>query len=111
MKKEHADEWIKALRSGKYKQGKGYLYNAAYNKWCCLGVLNDLHGGRLGNGTIGTLRLDNGIIKSDTGFICSLNARLVDLNDKGYTDTDGFTKDSLNFDEIADIIQMCWEEL
>ena len=25
MKKDIAKKWIKALRSGKYKQGKGYL--------------------------------------------------------------------------------------
>lgn len=38
-------KWIKALRSGKYKQGRGYL--ARYNKkkelrYCPLGVLCDL---------------------------------------------------------------------
>lgn len=33
--------WIKALRSGKYKQGKGYL-RTNKNEFCCLGVLCDL---------------------------------------------------------------------
>lgn len=34
--------WIKALRSGKYKQGRAALRsNGAF---CCLGVLCDLHG-------------------------------------------------------------------
>jgi len=40
MKKKIADRWVKALRSGKYKQGIGYLNKD--NKFCCLGVLCDL---------------------------------------------------------------------
>lgn len=34
-------KWVKALRSGKYKQGKGIL-RSADNKFCCLGVLLDV---------------------------------------------------------------------
>jgi len=34
-------EWVKALRSGEYKQGQSYLRNRD-NKFCCLGVLCDL---------------------------------------------------------------------
>lgn len=30
-------EWVKALRSGKYKQGKRWLSRGGYH--CCLGVL------------------------------------------------------------------------
>jgi hypothetical protein len=33
--------WVKALRSGAYKQGKGRLRNN--NEFCCLGVLCNLH--------------------------------------------------------------------
>ncbi len=32
--------WVEALRSGKYKQGKGQLRNSR-NQFCCLGVLAD----------------------------------------------------------------------
>lgn len=32
-------EWIAALRSGKYKQGRGSLYDDINNTYCCLGVL------------------------------------------------------------------------
>ncbi len=35
-------KWIKALRSGKYKQGKGAL-RPTTNTYCCLGVLTDLY--------------------------------------------------------------------
>jgi hypothetical protein len=34
--------WVAALRSGEYKQGKGTL-RPAENKYCCWGVLCDLH--------------------------------------------------------------------
>lgn len=34
--------WIDALRSEKYKQGKGGLRNN-FNEFCCLGVLCDLY--------------------------------------------------------------------
>lgn len=41
MKKEIADKWVAALRSGKYQQGKNVL-SANENSFCCLGVLCDV---------------------------------------------------------------------
>lgn len=35
-------KWVKALCSGKYKQGKGYLKRKG--RYCCLGVLGELCG-------------------------------------------------------------------
>lgn len=32
-------KWLKALRSDKYKQGKGTLYDPTTKTFCCLGVL------------------------------------------------------------------------
>lgn len=46
MKKNIAKKWIKALRSGKYKQGKSWLkqYNSkGQEQYCCLGVLCELY--------------------------------------------------------------------
>jgi hypothetical protein len=46
MKKEIAKKWVKALRSGKYKQGKGYLKQFTTKnepRHCCLGVLCELY--------------------------------------------------------------------
>lgn len=44
--------WVKALRSGKYKQGRGWLChyepNAQQPSYCCLGVLMDLVAKKLG---------------------------------------------------------------
>jgi hypothetical protein len=37
MNPELKKKWVKALRSGEYKQGRGYLANKG--KYCCLGVL------------------------------------------------------------------------
>jgi hypothetical protein len=42
MNKDMNEKWIKALRSGEYEQGKGYLLWEG--KWCCLGVLADACG-------------------------------------------------------------------
>ena len=40
MDKKIKKKWLKALRSGKYKQGRDALRIG--NKFCCLGVLCDL---------------------------------------------------------------------
>lgn len=41
MDKKLKQTWVKALRSGKYQQGKETLRTAS-NEFCCLGVLCDL---------------------------------------------------------------------
>lgn len=35
-------QWLAALRSGEYRQGKRVLHNVDENTFCCLGVLCDL---------------------------------------------------------------------
>lgn len=40
-------QWVEALRSGRYQQGDGAL-RARNNKFCCLGVLCDLHASAVG---------------------------------------------------------------
>lgn len=44
MNKNVKQKWVKALKSDKYKQGKGALCHGNQNgtKYCCLGVLSDL---------------------------------------------------------------------
>lgn len=44
MKKEIADIWVKALRSGNYKQTEGHL--KAGDGYCCLGVLCEVLGAK-----------------------------------------------------------------
>lgn len=41
MKKNIAKRWVKALRSGKYKQTK-YILNNGNGEFCCLGVLCEI---------------------------------------------------------------------
>lgn len=43
MKKEVAEKWVAALRSGDYEQGKYSLRNAS-GQYCCLGVLCEITG-------------------------------------------------------------------
>jgi hypothetical protein len=46
MRKLIAKKWIKALQSGKYKQGEGYLKqinSRGKTRHCCLGVLCELY--------------------------------------------------------------------
>jgi hypothetical protein len=42
MNPEIKKKWVKALRSGKYEQGRGNLKNSD-GQFCCLGVLCDLY--------------------------------------------------------------------
>lgn len=48
MDKELKDKWVKALRSGEYKQGVAHLVNendqGHYKSYCCLGVLCKIKG-------------------------------------------------------------------
>jgi len=56
MDPELKRKWIKALRSGKYKQGRGQLWRKSDNSYCCLGVLEAIQGNMTPTGTIhGTL--------------------------------------------------------
>ncbi len=35
--------WVDALRSGKYKQGMGELYNELGNNYCVIGIFNKIN--------------------------------------------------------------------
>lgn len=39
MDKKLKTRWVKALLSGRYKQGTSYLYDEIHQEFCCLGVL------------------------------------------------------------------------
>jgi hypothetical protein len=45
MNKTIATKWVKALRSGKYKQGEAYLcqITSKGKRHCCLGVLTEMY--------------------------------------------------------------------
>jgi hypothetical protein len=44
MNKEIKEKWVKALRSGEYKQGTTNLYDKDRHTYCCLGVLAKISG-------------------------------------------------------------------
>lgn len=96
-------EWITALRSGKYQQGKRKLRSTTDNTFCCLGVLCDI----LSNQNIGNWKGDNfkyNDCKNDlhlpSGILHKFKIpademyALVIMNDRGKS-----------FDEIADHIE------
>ena len=72
MKKEIAKKWIKALRSGKYKQGKGYLkqFNSKNEpRHCCLGVLCELYDQQMKKNHKKTFHSEHMISIAGTDFI------------------------------------------
>jgi len=110
MKKDIADKWVKALRSGEYEQGRDHLKRA--NKYCCLGVLCEISGLSKWDGKSSGINsyfhsdalLPNEIqtwakMKSFGGRLRN-GTTLTSLNDSGF-----------NFDNIADIIETEWETL
>jgi len=44
LPKAFKKKWVAALRSGKYKQGIGSLYDANEDTYCCLGVAGKICG-------------------------------------------------------------------
>ncbi len=109
MNQEIAKQWVAALRSGKYKQGKNVLRSG--DEFCCLGVLCDLHGETIDGHSwnndrycSSTIALPDQVrewagVNSASGRLS--NGRcLTTMNDYGVT-----------FDEIARIIEEDWAQL
>ena len=68
MKKEIKAKWIKALLSGKYKQGREVL-RRKNNTFCCLGVLCDLYIKEIGGEwKMGKDGISYCIMQNDTGL-------------------------------------------
>lgn len=94
LTKEVKERWVKALRSGHYKQGKGRLKTVS--GYCCLGVLADIQGELSEHGCFD---LDNDKILSDSDgryhyMGQSTQNGVANLNDSGF-----------NFEVIADRIE------
>jgi len=101
MNKKVQKQWVKALLSGKYKQGTAGLHTQ--DKFCCLGVLCDLHrietNGPDWEGGFVSQYLDRGgfspiEVLSWAGLRDTDQRRLADLNDNEIT-----------FPEIAYVIK------
>jgi hypothetical protein len=75
------NKWIRALKSDKYKQGKGYLYNKYTDAYCCLGVAKEegLCSKRKGNAELVSTRFLPNEIQS---FLASHNDGFDELECK-----------------------------
>lgn len=116
MKKSVAKEWVKTLRSGKYKQGKGKLRHAG--RYCCLGVLCEIAvkegvTDRCSKGYVGTSNIYYnmtlppavitwGEIASSTEPLGQPGVNLLAVMNDTY---------ELSFSVIADVIEKHWKKL
>jgi len=134
MKKKIKDLWVEALRSGKYRQGKGYLNNNG--RYCCLGVLCELalkagvlkekfrmmgrtyyyRTGEVSGKEGAAILVPSKVmewagLKSASGSVSGKSLVKRDNNVKFYgldaLNDDGGAK----FDEIADVIEKNWRRL
>jgi len=121
MQKDMRDTWTAALRSGKYKQSRGFLKSDKGH--CCLGVLletipdTEWHSSRtnLCGDVIFTAQVGNictGDVSLNDSLIAALEmpfkemSDLINMNDAGVYDENGkWTGHSYNFNEIADHIE------
>lgn len=89
------DEWVKALRSGEYKQVKNTLYDAKLDSYCCLGVACKIAIGKLRELANGDQFINPSIeeLPSEITGVTRLAEHLATLNDSGKS-----------FNEIADWI-------
>lgn len=123
MNEEIKNEWVTALRSGKYKQGKGCLRKSV-NEFCTLGVLCDLYA-QSNNKTwcllenpylyggnyciLGSIRTLPDEIKKWAGmktisikeYEGNYDMTLVEFNDKL----------DFTFEDMADLIESKWKDL
>lgn len=110
MNKTLKRKWIKALRSGKFRQGNGDLYHNRTH--CCLGVLARVQGATLKGGCLilkgedvrsGEINDKNELLSSKyaAGLRENTQMHLADMND-GSNKYLGLRK---NFAQIADYIE------
>lgn len=116
------NEWIHALRSGKYIQGRQTLETVDH-KFCCLGVACmvyiDAHNREMDKAKGDTLY--GAVIDFDTQpaapkwlalindhFMSKAGRMLTDLNDDGLTEDGEFILGAFTFDEIADLLELVY---
>ena len=109
MKAEIKNRWVEALRSGEYKQGLGRL-RSKEGRYCCLGVLCDLHAKDTGTEwrscsdlpSFGYLGMSGALpdeveVWADAQLDAWRESKVIRLNDSGSSFTD-----------IADFIEAQW---
>ena len=122
MRKDIADKWVTALRSGEYKQGKDVLADCARTEHCCLGVLCEVAIKEGLDVQVETLIDHAAIFDSSKAFLpasvadwAGMKTRLGDLPRGAATATVlslmGMNDGGHTFGAIADVIEKYWEEL
>jgi len=111
MPKKLLRKWLKALRSGKYKQGKGKLYGEG--RYCCLGVLQKVADGETEQGkampSINWLK-EHGVSFSKQCGLVGLSPFLPTLGFEAHIANDGNKIHSIpkrKFTTIANAIEKC----
>lgn len=104
MNPQVAQLWVEALRSGRYEQTRGRM--RCEDKFCCMGVLCDVHAGQTGNTWHNDYYLDDACLpppavlqwaglKTDRGMVDGEEFSLTGMNDSM----------CYSFAEIADFIE------
>lgn len=105
MKKEVAEQWVEALRSGEYQQTRGRMRatdESGARSYCCLGVLCEVLREEITTIAFPSPEIQEMAgMRTKEGHIPSKDFSLSWLNDEG----------RLSFSEIADVIEKHWEEL
>ncbi len=100
MTKAERDAWVAALRSGKYKQGRGYLRT---NKgFCCLGVFCDLRNPE------GWVHDASEIWRHQGGMLYAMGYFSTPVDDARASTVANMNDEGKPFAEIADWIEANW---
>ena len=89
LPKKFKKTWIKALKSGKFEQADGALYDESKNGYCCLGVACKIAGVKKSKLIDGSFIQDNHRELSDIKIPKmllgqnDLTSELADMNDSG----------------------------
>lgn len=109
-------KWVKALRSGKYKQTKMMLNNG-YGGYCCLGVLCDISKtGKWNSVDLGCVlsyscspkKFATSVLPKKVMKWAGMKTESGELGDRSLT---GFNDEGKSFKEISDIIEENYKKL
>lgn len=120
------NEWIEALRSGKYKQATGRLCNG--EGYCCLGIASLIQGRirEIIRPEIGSSKYSDGHDMEATGYLADDNPLVEYIGNSGtlpdgirviygfseeWSSLSGLNDCNLSFNDIANIIETCFCQL
>jgi hypothetical protein len=122
MYKDKATKLIKALRSGRYRQGHGQLARGK-DEFCCLGVACDISNTPLEweKGFYGIRTIDGrthalpDTIRQEYGFYSDngtpRDKRQLIINGESYKSLSDANDNGVSFKDLADYIEQNWENL